>query len=80
MPRGVLRRAASIDPRRTHQIFMLLAIAAGGAVGIGAILFMPRLPLLDQAFLGVHRVRDAGRGVVVSQSRVTSWPPTHSQC
>ena len=46
--RGVLRRASTIDPKRTHQTFLLLAIAAGGAVGVGAVLFMPRLPILDR--------------------------------
>ena len=66
--RRVLRRASSIDPRRTHQIFMLLAIAAGGAVGVGAMLFMPRLPLLDQALLGSILFAMPAAGVVVSQS------------
>ena len=66
--RGVLRRASTIDPRRTHQIFMLLAIAAGGAVGLGAILFMQRLPLLDQALLGCILFAMPAAGVVVSQS------------
>ena len=66
--RSVLRRASSIDPRRTHQTFMLLAIAAGGAVGTGAILFLPRLPILDQAFLGVILFAMPAAGVVVSQS------------
>ena len=66
--RGVLRRGSAIDPKRTHQTFMLLAVAAGGAVGVGAILFMPRLPILDQAFLGVILFAMPAAGVVVSQS------------
>lgn len=65
---SVLRRASSIDPRRTHQTFMLLATAAGGAVGIGSTLFLPRLPILDQAFLGTIVFAMPAAGVVVSQS------------
>jgi two-component system, sensor histidine kinase len=65
---SVLRRALTIDPVRTHFIFMLLAIAAGGAVGVGAIFFLPRLPILDQALLGAALFAMPAAGVVVSQS------------
>jgi two-component system, sensor histidine kinase len=65
---SVLRRASTIDPRRTHVIFMLLAVAAGGAVGVGAIFFLPRLPILDQALLGAILFAMPAAGVVVSQS------------
>jgi signal transduction histidine kinase len=65
---SVLRRASAIDPVRTHLIFMLLAVAAGGAVGVGSIFFLPRMPILDQALLGCILFAMPAAGVVVSQS------------
>ena len=65
---SVLRRASRIDPVRTHFIFMLLAIAAGGAVGIGASFFLPRLPIMDQALLGAILFTMPAAGIAVSQS------------
>ena len=65
---SVLRRASRIDPVRTHLIFMLLAVAAGGAVGIGASFFLPRLPILDQALLGAILFTMPAAGIAVSQS------------
>ena len=65
---SVLRRALTIDPKHTHLVFMLLAIAAGGAVGAGSIFFLPRLPILDQALLGSILFAMPAAGVVVSQS------------
>lgn len=64
----VLRRASTIDPKRTHRVFLLLATVAGGAVGLGAIAFMPRLPILDQAMFGAILFAMPAAGVVVSQS------------
>ena len=64
----VLSRTSNIDPRRTHLAFMLLAVAAGGAVGVGAIFFLPRLPILDQALLGSILFAMPAAGVAVSQS------------
>jgi signal transduction histidine kinase len=65
---SVLRRASRIDPVRTHLIFMLLAVAAGGAVGIGASFFLPRLPIMDQALLGAILFTMPAAGIAVSQS------------
>jgi two-component system, sensor histidine kinase len=65
---SVLRRASRIDPVRTHFIFMLLAVAAGGAVGIGASFFLPRLPIMDQALLGAILFTMPAAGIAVSQS------------
>ena len=64
----MLQRAATLDPRRTHWTFMLLALAAGGAVGSGSIFFLPRLPILDQALLGAILFAMPAAGVAVSQS------------
>jgi signal transduction histidine kinase len=64
----ILQRAATLDPRRTHWTFMLLALAAGGAVGSGSIFFLPRLPILDQALLGAILFAMPAAGVAVSQS------------
>jgi signal transduction histidine kinase/CheY-like chemotaxis protein len=64
----VLRHASTIDPRRTHTVFMLAALAAGGTVGMGSIFFLPRLPILDQALLGAILFAMPAAGVAVSQS------------
>jgi signal transduction histidine kinase/ActR/RegA family two-component response regulator len=65
---GVLRRGHDIDPQRTHRVFVIHAGLAGLAVGLGAVLFLPRLPILDQALLGIIVMIMPAAGVVVSQS------------
>jgi two-component system, sensor histidine kinase len=64
----LLNRPAAVNPRRTHLTFMLMALAAGGAVGCGSIFFFPRLPILDQALLGAIMFAMPAAGVAVSQS------------
>ena len=64
----VLKRGNRIDPKREHAAFVLLAGAAGAAVGIGAIAFLPRLPTIDQALFGVILLAMPAAGVAVSQS------------
>ncbi|HWW21246.1 MAG TPA: ATP-binding protein [Steroidobacteraceae bacterium] len=66
--RGVLRRGHDIDPQRTHRIFVIHAGLAGLAVGLSAVLFLPRLPILDQALLGIIVMIMPAAGVAVSQS------------
>ena len=65
---GVLRRGDTIDPLHTHRIFVLQAGMAGTAVGVGAIIFLPRLPILEQAFFGIILMVMPAAGVAVSQS------------
>jgi signal transduction histidine kinase len=65
---GVLRRGHAIDPRRTHQVFVVHAGFAGAAVGLGAVIFLPRLPLVEQALFGIVLMIMPAAGVAVSQS------------
>lgn len=65
---GVLRRAADIDPKRVHRAFVLWSLAAGTVVGIGAAFCFPRLPITDQAALGIVLFAMPAAGVAVSQS------------
>jgi len=64
----VLRRAAPIDSRRTHRAFVVWALAAGAAVGVGAAFCFPRLPINDQSVLGIVLFAMPAAGVAVSQS------------
>jgi two-component system, sensor histidine kinase len=64
----VLRRGAALEPERVHAAFIALAAAAGAAVGLGSALFLPRLPLLQQALLGIILFATPAAGVAVSQS------------
>jgi signal transduction histidine kinase/ActR/RegA family two-component response regulator len=65
---GVMRRSAEIDPGRVHTAFVLWALAAGSAVGVGAALCFSSLPIFGQAFLGVILFAMPAAGVAVSQS------------
>lgn len=49
---GVLKRGYHIDPKRTHATFVGFAALAGAAITAGAVMFLPRLPLLHQALFG----------------------------
>ena len=64
----VLRRVDSIDPRRVHFYFVVLATLAGGVVGLGAVLFLPRIPILAQALTGIILFVMPAAGVAVSVS------------
>jgi len=66
--KGVLSRGGDIDPVREHRRFVVLAGAAGASVGVGAIAFMPLLPMDDQALLGAILFAMPAAGVAVSQS------------
>jgi signal transduction histidine kinase len=65
---AILRRRGDSDPKRTHAVFVVLAAMAGGAIGVGAIVFIPRLPLLAQALFGATLFAIPAAGVAVSQS------------
>ncbi len=69
--RHVLRRREHIKPRRTHNAFVLLAALAGAAIAVGAVLFMPRLPIQEQALLGAILFAIPAAGTVVAQSSPT---------
>jgi signal transduction histidine kinase len=65
---GVLRRGLAIDPKRTHRNFVLHAGASGTALGAAAIIFLPRLPILEQAMLGIVLMTLPAAGAAVSHS------------
>jgi signal transduction histidine kinase/CheY-like chemotaxis protein len=65
---AVLGRDADRDPKRTHAVLVILAALSGAAIGVGAVLFMPRLPPLDQALFGATLFVIPAAGVAVSQS------------
>lgn len=65
---NVLRHGYAIDPKRTHGLFVALAAMAGATIAVGAVLFLPRLPLLDQALFGASLFAIPAAGVAVSQS------------
>jgi signal transduction histidine kinase len=64
----VLRRDLSIDPSRIHVHFVALAGVAGAAIGLGAVLFFPKIPVWDQALFGATLLAIPSAGVAVSQS------------
>jgi signal transduction histidine kinase len=64
----VLRRAESLDPKPAHAVFVALAAASGAVIGLGAVLFIPRMPLLPQALMGIILFATPAAGVAVSQS------------
>jgi signal transduction histidine kinase len=65
---GVLRRGNQIKPKRVHATFVGLATLSGAAIAIGAVLFLPRLPIWDQALFGATLLAIPSAGVAVSQS------------
>jgi len=65
---GVLRRDLSVDPYRTHRQFVALAAVAGAGIAIGAVLFLPKIPIWDQALFGATLLAIPSAGVAVSQS------------
>jgi len=64
----ILRGGTGMDPRRVHARFVALAAVAGATIAAGAALFMPQLPMLYQAQLGVVLFAIPAAGVAVSQS------------
>ncbi len=65
---NVLRRGYAIDPKRVHAAFVGLAALSGATIAIGAVMFLPRLPILHQALLGAILLAIPAAGVSVSQS------------
>ena len=64
----VLRGAERVDPTRVHRRFVALAALSGAVMGAGAALILPRLPVLDQALIGIFVFAMPAGGVAVSQS------------
>lgn len=69
--RRVLRRGRDIDARRTHNVFAVLAGLAGAAISVGAVMFLPQLPVQRQALLGVVLFAIPAAGTAVAQSSPT---------
>jgi two-component system, sensor histidine kinase len=66
--KGVLLRGYDADPRHTHAVFVSLAAASGASIAVGAVLFLPRLPILYQALYGAILFATPAAGIAVSQS------------
>jgi signal transduction histidine kinase len=64
----ILRGGYDVDPNRAHAAFVSLAGLAGAAIGAGAVLFLPRLPIQHQALLGAVLMAIPAAGVSVAQS------------
>lgn len=64
----LLARGNEFDPRREHSRLIALAALAGGAIGAGGVVFMPRLPIVQQALFGAVMFAIPAAGVAVSQS------------
>jgi signal transduction histidine kinase/ActR/RegA family two-component response regulator len=64
----VLRRGYDIDPKRVHAAFVVFAALAGAAIAVGAVIFLPQLPILHQALYGAILLAIPAAGVAVSQS------------
>jgi signal transduction histidine kinase/ActR/RegA family two-component response regulator len=64
----VLRSPQAFNPRRVHVAFALLAAMAGLALSSGAVLFMPRLPLLLQVVFGAVLFIIPAAGTAVAQA------------
>jgi two-component system, sensor histidine kinase len=65
---GVLRRDLSVDPYRIHRQFVVLAAVAGAGIAVGAVLFLPEIPIWDQALFAATLLAIPSAGVAVSQS------------
>jgi signal transduction histidine kinase/ActR/RegA family two-component response regulator len=65
---GVLRHGSDINPKRVHAAFVALAALAGTAIAVGAVVFLPRIPIWDQALFGATLLAIPSAGVAVSQS------------
>ncbi|MGE0806730.1 MAG: ATP-binding protein [Burkholderiaceae bacterium] len=66
--RATLPRLDQRDPVRVHRWLMLMALAAGAAQSLMALLFMPQLSLLDQSLVGIVLFALPAAGVAVSMS------------
>jgi signal transduction histidine kinase/CheY-like chemotaxis protein len=66
--RRVLRRGHELNPRRAHAGFAVVAALAGAALSLSAVLFLPRLPLLLQATLGIVLFAVPAAGTAVAQA------------
>jgi two-component system, sensor histidine kinase len=64
----LLRRGAQFEPEPAHAAFIALAAAAGAAIGLGSVLFLPQIPFMQQALLGIVLFATPAAGVAVSQS------------
>jgi signal transduction histidine kinase len=64
----VLRQDLSAEPYRIHRQFVALAAVAGAGIAIGAVLFLPKIPIWDQALFAATLLAIPSAGVAVSQS------------
>lgn len=64
--RRVLQRRGRSHAARMHRVFIALAALAGAMVGLGAVVFLPRLPIERQAVLGIVLFAMPAAGVAVA--------------
>jgi len=64
----VLSGRVSWPATLAHRLFVALAGLSGLAIGGGAVLFLPAMPMLDQALLGIVLFAIPAAGTAVSQS------------
>lgn len=64
----ILKNGDLIDPATVHWTLVFLALLSGLTVSSSAVLFLPKLPLIDQAILGAVLFAIPAAGVAVSQS------------
>ena len=62
----LLRRKPRANAARMHRIFIAEAALAGTAVGLGAVVFLPRIPIERQAVLGIVLFAMPAAGVAVA--------------
>ena len=60
--RAISKRGSIDDPESVHHRLIVLAAIVGVSVGLGAVLFMPSIPLPDQALLVHYSVHHAVGG------------------
>ncbi|MBS0612810.1 MAG: response regulator, partial [Proteobacteria bacterium] len=64
----ILSARARWTPVTSHRLFVVLAGMSGLAIGCGSVMFLPSLPILDQALLGIVLFAIPAAGTAVSQS------------
>lgn len=64
----ILSARVGWTPVTSHRLFVALAGLSGLAIGCGSIMFLPALPIMDQALLGIVLFAIPAAGTAVSQS------------
>ncbi len=68
MAQRILSARLTWTAATAHRVFVMLAGVSGLAIGCGAVVFLPALPMLDQALLAIVLFAIPSAGTAVSQS------------